>query len=70
MKVNFNEHEAARLTGLSLSTLRQARSVRKGELNVPQHHRLDGKIRIHYSSEQLMEWFVKNGLSIPSDLQN
>jgi hypothetical protein len=64
------EVEASALTGLSLSTLRQGRSVRKGRLNVPPHGRFhDHWPRVFYSLEEMQQWMTQNGIDPPQELR-
>ena len=63
----LKERDAARITGRSVSTLRQARSVRQGELDVPKHTRIEG--RVFYAVGDLVVWMREHGLTIPADLR-
>ena len=66
----ISEADAARLSGLSLSTLRQGRSVRKGRLNVPPSGRFhDRWPRVFYGIDELKEWAAENGIDLPADMR-
>ena len=66
MSLWLKEREVSAITGRSLSTLRQARSVRKGELDAPQHCRDGG--RVFYHADEVALWMRQHGLSVPTRL--